>query len=72
MSILIGVFFLSEKLTRLQWTAVLAVFIGVINQIFNYGEIPWVALGLATSFALYGLIRKQLHIDALNGLLIEN
>lgn len=71
MSILMGVVLLGEKLTRLQWAAVLAVFIGVMNQIFNYGEIPWIALGLATSFALYGFIRKQLKVDALNGLLIE-
>jgi chloramphenicol-sensitive protein RarD len=71
MSIIAGVLFLNEKLTRLQWAAVVAVALGVINQIVNYGEIPWIALALATSFTVYGFIRKQLNIDSLNGLLIE-
>ncbi|MGX5200496.1 EamA family transporter RarD [Aliikangiella sp. IMCC44632] len=71
MSILMGVVFLSERLTKLQWMAVLSVTLGVGNQIINYGEFPWIALSLATSFALYGFIRKQLQIDSLNGLLVE-
>ncbi|MET1255201.1 EamA family transporter RarD [Aliikangiella maris] len=71
MSILLGVIFLAEKLSRLQWAAVIAVVAGVANQIINYGEIPWIALSLATTFALYGFIRKQLQVDALNGLLVE-
>ena len=71
MSILAGVIFLNERLSKLQWTAVLAVTFGVLNQIVNYGEIPWIALALATSFAFYGFIRKQLAVDSLNGLLVE-
>jgi len=71
MSILMGVAFLHEKLSRLQWAAVLAASLGVANQIINYGEIPWLALALAVSFASYGFIRKKLHVDSLNGLLVE-
>lgn len=71
MSIVMGVIFLGERLTRMQWGAVALVSFGVLNQVVNYGEIPWVALSLATSFALYGFIRKQLHVDSLNGLLVE-
>ncbi|TQV88193.1 EamA family transporter RarD [Aliikangiella coralliicola] len=71
MSILMGVILLGERLTRLQWGAVIAVTLGVANQIVNYGEFPWIALSLATSFALYGFIRKQLNVDSLNGLLVE-
>jgi len=71
MSILMGVILLGEKLTRMQWMAVAAVSLGVINQIVNFGEVPWIALSLATSFALYGFIRKQLAVDSLNGLLLE-
>ncbi len=71
MSILMGVLLLNEKLTRFQWVAVFLVFAGVVNQIVNYGEFPWIALSLATSFALYGFIRKQLKVDSLNGLLVE-
>jgi chloramphenicol-sensitive protein RarD len=71
LSILMGVILLSEKLTKLQWSAVVFVLLGVANQIFNYGEIPWVALSLATSFGIYGLIKKQLKVDTLNGFLLE-
>lgn len=71
MSILLGVIFFSEKLTRTQWGAVVAVTLGVANQIINFGEFPWIALSLATSFALYGFIRKKLEVDSLNGLLVE-
>lgn len=71
MSILMGVILLGERLTRLQWAAVSFVVLGVANQVFNYGEIPWIALSLATSFAIYGFIKKQLKIDSLNGFLVE-
>jgi len=71
MSILLGVIFLGERLSRLQWGAVIAVCLGVANQIINYGQIPWIALSLATTFAMYGFIRKQLEVDSLNGLLVE-
>lgn len=70
-SILMGVILLSEKLNRFQWAAVIFVILGVVNQIFVYGEIPWIALSLATSFAIYGFIKKQLKVDALNGFLLE-
>ena len=60
-----------NPLTKLQWAAVLFVSIGVLNQILNYGEIPWIGLTVATTFALYGFVRKKLEVDSLNGLLVE-
>jgi chloramphenicol-sensitive protein RarD len=71
MSILAGVIFLNERLSKLQWAAVLSAALGVLNQIINYGEIPWIALALAISFTFYGFIRKKLDVDSLNGLLVE-
>jgi len=71
MSIVMGVILLGERLNKLQWGAVAFVVLGVANQIFNYGEIPWIALSLATSFAIYGFIKKQLQVDSLNGFLVE-
>ncbi|WP_196139099.1 EamA family transporter RarD [Aliikangiella sp. G2MR2-5] len=71
MSIILGVIFFAERLSRLQWGAVFFACVGVGNQIINYGEFPWIALSLATSFALYGFIRKKLDVDSLNGLLVE-
>ncbi|MGY1494080.1 EamA family transporter RarD [Aeromonas dhakensis] len=70
-NVLLGMLFLSEKLRRLQWWAVGLAAIGVAIQIIAFGSLPWIALVLATSFAIYGLIRKKLALDALTGLLIE-
>jgi len=71
LSIVMGVVLLGERLDKLQWAAVAFVVIGVANQIFNFGEIPWIALSLATTFGIYGLIKKQLKVDTLNGFLVE-
>lgn len=71
MSIIMGVIILGEKLNKFQWAAVCFVVLGVANQIFNYGEVPWIALSLATSFAIYGFIKKKLQVDSLNGFLVE-
>lgn len=71
MSIVMGVIILGERLSKFQWAAVVCATLGVVNQIVNYGEIPWIALSLATSFAIYGFIKKKLQIDSLNGFLVE-
>lgn len=71
MSIVMGVIILGEKLGKLQWAAVFFVILGVANQIINYGEVPWIALSLATSFAIYGFIKKKIPVDSLNGFLVE-
>ncbi|MGL5040791.1 MAG: EamA family transporter RarD [Aeromonas sp.] len=70
-NVLLGMLFLSEKLRRLQWLAVALAFAGVAIQLIAFGSLPWIALVLASSFAMYGLIRKKLALDALTGLLIE-
>jgi len=71
MSIIMGVIILGERLHKFQWAAVAFVILGVLNQMINYGEIPWIALSLATSFAIYGFIKKKLLVDSLNGFLVE-
>jgi chloramphenicol-sensitive protein RarD len=70
-NVLLGMVFLSEKLRRLQWWAVALAFAGVAIQLIAFGSLPWIALVLASSFAIYGLVRKKLALDALTGLLIE-
>lgn len=70
-NVLLGMVFLSEKLRRLQWWAVALAFTGVAIQLIAFGSLPWIALVLASSFAIYGLVRKKLALDALTGLLIE-
>lgn len=70
-SVLLGVFFLREKLSRSQQVAFLLATIGVLILTVSYGEFPWTAFALAFTFAVYGLIKKQIPLDALRGMTIE-
>ncbi len=71
LSVLLGVFFLHEKLRPFQWVSVAIAAIGVIFLTFVYGQIPWIALSLAVSFATYGLLKKLAPLGSLYGLTIE-
>ena len=66
-----GVIVLKEKMRPLQWLAVGIAAIGVGVLTFDYGRLPWIALGLALSWGSYGLVKKQLGLGALEGLSIE-
>lgn len=70
-SVLMGVFFLGEQLRRGQWLAIGLAALGVLYLTLRYGALPWIALTLATSFALYGLIRKTAPLGSLEGLSLE-
>ena len=71
LNVLLGMVFLNERLRKLQGVAVALAFTGVLLQLISFGSFPIVAFSLATSFALYGLLRKKLQVDALPGILIE-
>ena len=71
LNVLLGMVFLNERLRKLQGAAVALAFTGVLLQLISFGSFPVVAFSLATSFALYGLLRKKLQVDALPGILIE-
>ena len=60
LNVLIGVVFLRERLRPLQGLTV------------QHGRLPWIALALAASFALYGLIRKLVAVDSISGLGVES
>lgn len=70
-SVLIGVWALGERLTRPQMAAAFLAFLGVANMTWALGDLPWISLFLAASFALYGYLRKILPVGPLEGLLIE-
>ena len=70
-NILFGRVFLGERLSRTQMLAVALAAIGVLILAIAFGEPPWLALGLAGTFATYGLLRKILRVEALPGLFIE-
>ncbi|HEX9306412.1 MAG TPA: EamA family transporter RarD [Anaeromyxobacter sp.] len=69
--VLLGVVFLREPLSRRQLVAVLLAAAGVVSLVVRAGHVPWIALSLATTFGLYGLIRKRVAVDATAGLLAE-
>ena len=71
LNIMLGIFVLSERLNRTQWLAVAFAAAGVAYLTFIAGRAPWIALMVGSSFALYGLIRKTVSVDALPGLAIE-
>ena len=62
---------LGERLRRLQWVAVGLATLGVLQQLWQVGSLPWVSLVLALTFGFYGLIRKQAPVAALPGLVVE-
>ncbi len=70
-NVFFGRVFLGERLRPIQQLAVTFAIIGVLASVFSYGEPPWVALTLATSFSIYGLLRKQVNVDSMPGLFIE-
>ena len=70
-SFVLGVAFLGERLSRLQMIAVALACLGVLNQTLSLGYLPWVSLVLAVSFGVYGLIRKQVDVESLEGLTVE-
>lgn len=67
----IGLVVLGERLRRLQTAALLPAVIGVVVLAVQAGQLPWIALILAISFSLYGLLRKIAAADALVGLFTE-
>lgn len=70
-NVLLGVVVLSERLNRTQWTAVAIAAAGVSYLTWSAGQVPWIALTLAFSFGLYGLVRKLVQVDSLAGLASE-
>jgi chloramphenicol-sensitive protein RarD len=71
-SVLLGVVVLKERLYRLQWLAVGCAGLGVAWLTLDAGTPPWIALGLACSFGLYGLLRKLISVDPVAGLGVES
>jgi len=67
----LGVFLLHERLRVLQKVAVSLAAVGVLVLTLGYGAVPWIALVLSTSWACYSLIKKKLHLGALETLTME-
>ena len=70
-SILLGMIFLKEKLTKWQIIALILVSMGVVYYIFSQDQVPVIALTLAVTFGLYGLYKKTTGLDSLQALSAE-
>jgi len=70
-SIILGVIFLKDRLSKNQKAAVALSLVGIGYQVMYYGELPWLSLIMGGAFALYGLIKKFVNLDALSIMLIE-
>lgn len=70
-SILLAFFILKERFSKGEWLAIFIVSLGVIYMSLGVGHIPWLALTLAVTFGVYGLIKKTINIDATYALAVE-
>ena len=70
-NVCLGMVFLRERLYRLQIISVLLAFAGVLFLTLQYGRLPWIALVLAVTFGIYGLLRKTARAESMVGLLLD-
>ncbi|MBP3041472.1 EamA family transporter RarD [Bacillaceae bacterium Marseille-Q3522] len=70
-SVLLGRIVLKEKLSPMQSLSFVIALTGVLILTISYGQFPWIALSLALSFGLYGLVKKLLVVDSEIGLTLE-
>jgi chloramphenicol-sensitive protein RarD len=70
-NVAIGTIFFRERMRRPQWLALMFAAIGVLALTFWDGKFPWIALTLAFTFSIYGVLRKQANVDGTVGLTVE-
>jgi chloramphenicol-sensitive protein RarD len=70
-NVLLGVLVLHERLRISQWVCIALAGAGVAWLTVAAGQLPWVALTVALTFGIYGLLRKTAQLGALEGLTLE-
>lgn len=70
-AVALGVMVFKEKINLWQGIALSTALIGVIIKTMQYGKIPWISLGLAVSFGLYGAMKKLVRTNSIVGLTLE-
>ena len=64
LSILIGRFFYGEKLGKYHWISVAVAFLGIMISILRYGHIPYLAIVIGLSFAIYSAMKKKVTVNS--------
>ena len=62
-SIALAVMFFREKLPLAKWLSVVAGLTGLLLQAIDYGRIPWIAIGVSVTWAIYGAFKKKIPLD---------
>lgn len=70
-NVLLALLVLKERLNGKEWLAIALAVVAVGNELLSLGTLPWISLFLAATFGCYGLLRKQVPIDAISGLWLE-
>ena len=70
-NVVLGCLVFKDRLKPLQLAAIALALIGVVIMVVRYGHFPWLALSIALSFGLYGMIRKLADVESLPGLFME-
>jgi len=70
-NVFLGYLFLKERLATMQKIAVVLALIGVVYFTICYGQFPWISLLLATTFGLYGLLKKKANLESMPALTVE-
>jgi chloramphenicol-sensitive protein RarD len=71
LNVVLGTVVLGERLNRTRWAAVTIAAVGIALLLWGALDMLGIALTLAVSFALYGLVRKTTPVGAVPGLTIE-
>ena len=71
LSVLLGIVFFRERLRQWQWVAIGLAVAGVVYLTVAYGRLPWIALTLASTFAIYGFVKKKALFNSVHGLTLE-
>jgi chloramphenicol-sensitive protein RarD len=71
LTVMLAIIVLKEKLGFWQGKALMLAAVGVVIMTVHYGRIPWVALILAITFAIYSLIKRVIKVDSVSGLALE-
>ena len=70
-NVMLGMIKFKKRFKLWQTLALILALCGVLNYLFGFGELPWIALGLASSFSIYGMLRKISEAGPLIGLTME-